>query len=240
MKALIGVTSIPRQARTGFEAVIPHETIPEMYLDLVRVAGAIPVILPVHADFEPEVVERLDGVLLTGGGDVDPAAYRQERAPTTDGVDRQRDFFELDLARAAASHDIPMLALCRGMQVLNVALNGTLIQDIAAEMPTAGAHWVPERWNNAVHPVRFAPGSLLARILGEEVAVNSLHHQAPGQLGDGLAAAGWSPDGLVEAVEMPGRHFLVGVQWHPECLGPGNASFRLFQSFADAAREVRT
>ncbi len=240
MKALIGVTSIPRQARTGFEVVIPHETIPEMYLDLVRWAGAIPVILPVHADFEPDVLERLDGVLLTGGGDVDPAAYLQERAPATDGVDRQRDRFELDLAGTAASRDIPVLAICRGVQVLNVALGGMLVQDIATEVPGAAAHWVPERWNDAVHPVRFEPGSFLAHVLGEEITVNSLHHQALGQLGDDLAAAGWSPDGLVEAVEMPGRHFLVGVQWHPECLGPGNASFRLFQSFADAAREVRT
>ncbi len=240
MKAVIGVTSIPRQASTGFEAVLPHETIPEMYLDLVRWAGAIPVILPVHGDFEPDVVERLDGVLLTGGGDVDPAEYRRERAPGTDGVDRQRDRFELDLARAVASRDIPVLAICRGVQVLNVALGGTLVQDLATEAAGGAAHWVPERWNEAVHPVRFEPGSLLARLLGEEITVNSIHHQALDQLGDGLAAAGRSPDGLIEAVEAPGGHFLVGVQWHPECLGPGHVSFQLFQSFAAAAREVRT
>jgi len=238
--AVVGVTSIPRHARTGFGPVLPHETIPEMYLDLVRQAGAIPVVLPVHGDFRAELLDRLDGIVLTGGGDVNPTEYQRERSPRTDGVDPQRDRFELELTRAAVGRDTPVLAICRGAQVLNVALGGTLIQDIAAEAPGAEEHWVPERWDQAAHPVRFDPASRLGRLFGEHAAVNSMHHQALDRLGSGLAAVGRSPDGLIEAVEAPERHFLVGVQWHPECLGRRHPGFRLFQALSDAAQEVRT
>jgi gamma-glutamyl-gamma-aminobutyrate hydrolase PuuD len=240
MKALVGVTSIPRQARTGFDEVLPHETVPEIYLNLVREAGATPVVLPVHEEFDPDLVERLDGVVLTGGGDVDPSEYRRERCPLTDGIDPRRDRFELSLVRAAVARDLPMLAICRGMQVMNVALGGSLIQDIDAEVPGAVVHHDLERWNRVVHPVRFEPGSLLARLLGDEVDVNSMHHQTIDELGDGLVAVGRSPDGLVEAVEAPGLRCVVGIQWHPECLGAEHSSFKLFRFFADAAREVRT
>jgi putative glutamine amidotransferase len=240
MKALIGVTSIPRQARTGFNEVIPHETVPEMYLNLIREAGATPVILPVHEEFDPDLVERLDGVVLTGGGDVEPIQYRREPRPLTDGIDPRRDRFELSLTRAAVARDLPLLAICRGIQVINIALGGSLIQDIDAEVPEALRHYDLERWNRVAHPVRFESGSLLAHLMGQEIDVNSMHHQAIDELGDGLVAVGRSPDGLVEAVEAPGLHFVVGIQWHPECLGPEHSSFKLFRHFTDTAREVRT
>jgi gamma-glutamyl-gamma-aminobutyrate hydrolase PuuD len=238
MKALVGVTSIPRPTRTGFDEVLPHETLPEMYLDLIREAGATPVVLPVHQEFDPALMERLDGVVLTGGGDVDPSEYRRERSPLTHGIDPRRDRFELSLTRAAVARDLPLVAICRGAQVMNVALGGSLIQDINAEVPGALKHDDLERWDRVVHPVRFEPGSLLARLLGEEIDVNSMHHQAIGELGDGLVAVGRSPDGLVEAVEIPDLRFAVGIQWHPECLGFEHSSFKLFRFFADVARKV--
>src|SRR5919202_247760 len=121
MRATVGVTSIPRRPRTGFAEKIPHETAPEMYLELVRRAGGIPVIVPVHTDFEPELLDALDGVLLTGGGDVDPGHYRRERSPSTNWVDARRDRFELELVRKNVARDVPLLAICRGAQVGNVA-----------------------------------------------------------------------------------------------------------------------
>jgi gamma-glutamyl-gamma-aminobutyrate hydrolase PuuD len=239
MKPLIGVTSIPRHTRTGFADGIAHETIPEMYLDQVRRAGGSPVVLPVHGGDDPGIAARLDGVLLTGGGDVDPARYGRPADPATAGIDHQRDEFELGLVRAAREADLPLLGICRGAQVLNVAFGGSLMQHVEADLPGAAAHWAPERWDQSVHPVRLEPGTLLAAVLGTEVKVNSIHHQGIGELGSGLVAAGRSPDGLVEAIEAPGRRFLAAVQWHPECLGPDQTSAALFQSFVSAAQEVR-
>lgn len=239
MKALIGVTSTPRQIRIEF-ATLAHEALPEMYLDLLRAAGAMPVVLPVHENFEPDLLERLDGVVLTGGGDVDPSEYRRRRSSLTRGVDLRRDRFELNLIRAAVARDMPILAICRGIQVMNVALGGSLVQDIDAQLPGALRHYELEHWDRVVHPVRFEPGSLLTHVLGEEIGVNSMHHQTIETLGDGLVIVGRSPDGLVEAVELPRLHFGVGIQWHPECLGVAHPSFKLFQIFVDAAREVRT
>jgi putative glutamine amidotransferase len=238
VNALVGVTSIPRQALTGFNEELPHETVPEMYLDLVRDAGATPVVLPVHEEFDADLVGRLDGVVLTGGGDVDPSEYRRSRSPLTHEIDPWRDRFELGLTRAAVARDIPLLAICRGIQVMNVALGGSLIQDIDSEVPGALRHCELDHWNRVVHPVRFESGSLLARLMGEQIDVNSMHHQAIAEWGDGLVAVGRSPDGLVEAVQAPGLRFFVGIQWHPECLGSEHASFKLFRCFANAAREV--
>ena len=240
MKALVGVTSIPRPARTGFDEVLPHETLPEMYLDLIREAGATPVVLPVHQEFDPALMERLDGVVLTGGGDVDPSQYGRTRSALTYGIDPQRDRFELSLTREAVARDLPLIAICRGVQVMNVALGGSLFQDVDTEFPGVMMHHDMDRWDQVVHPVRFEPGSILARLMGEENDVNSMHHQAIDELGNGLVAVGRSPDGLVEAVEAPDLHFVVGIQWHPECLGTEHSSFKLFRFFADAARKVRT
>jgi putative glutamine amidotransferase len=210
-----------------------------MYLDLVRHAGGMPLVLPAHGTFESELLDRLDGIVLTGGGDVDPVAYRRERSPLTEGLDVRRDVFELELAREAVARDVPLLAICRGVQVLNVALDGTLLQDIASEMPGAVEHRDLEHWDREVHAVELEPASVLESVLGSSLRVNSLHHQGLDDLGEGLVPAGRSPDGLVEAVERPGKCFVVGVQWHPECLGPEHRSFELFRTFVNAAREVR-
>ncbi len=238
MTVAIGVTSIPRPTRAAFGEV-PHETVPEMYLDVVRQAGGMPLVLPVHGAFEPELLERLDGVVLTGGGDVNPGLYQRERSPLTTGVDLERDLFEFELARDAVARNMPLLAICRGVQLLNVALGGTLLQDVGFDVPDAIEHCDLAHWDQEVHAVDLEPGSFLEAVLGSSIRVNSLHHQGLDELGEGLVTAGRAEDGLVEAVELPSKSFVVGVQWHPECLGPSHPSFELFRSFVSAVLEVR-
>lgn len=239
MNPLIGVTSIPRRADTAF-AHLPHETVPEMYLEMLQSAGAVAVVIPVHGRAEAnDLLPRLDGVLLTGGGDVDPTHYGRDPHPETYGVDPDRDRLEIDLVRGGAERHLPMLAICRGIQVMNVALGGTLVQDIETEVPGGQNHWQLERWGEHVHSIDVETDSRLAEILGSELAVNSMHHQAVAEVGSGLRPVGRAPDGVIEAIEAPDLRYCVGLQWHPETLGTGDRSFGVFQSFVDAAGESR-
>lgn len=175
------------------------------YADRLAEAGALPMHLPARADPQ-EAVARLDGLVLTGGADVDPALYGEEPLPNV-GLDRVRDDRELALLEAALDRGLPILAICRGLQLLAVHLGGSLVQHLADH----------PQGRDGTHEVRFADGSVLHGIYGASCPVNSLHHQAVKQPGAGAEAVGHSPDGVVEAVEMPGRD-VVGVQWHPEQL----------------------
>lgn len=234
---VIGVTAIPRrEVRAAFGA-LPHETVPELYLDMLYRAGGAPLVIPAHGRHPEGILDRLDGLLLTGGGDVDPALYAHPPRPETTGVDPDRDTLEARLVSLAVERDTPILAICRGIQILNVALGGTLIQDIAAQVSGSTNHWDLEHWNEPSHPVRVEGGSALHGLVGEEVSVNSIHHQAVDRLGSGLRAVGWAPDGVVEAVEAAELRFCMGLQWHPECLGPADPGFRVFESFVRAAKE---
>lgn len=240
MTAVIGITSIPRRATTTF-GEHPHETIPEFYAAMVTELGAIPVVLPVHTRPVPYVLDRLDGIMLSGGGDVDPSRYGRGQRPETGGIDPERDQFEIDLVRHAVDRDVPVLAICRGVQVMNVALGGTLIQDLRTQIGGKTAeidHWDIERWDRASHPVRIEAGTRLAKWVGEELAVNSMHHQAIDDPAPALRPVGRSPDGVIEAVEMPDARFCAGVQWHPECLSLDDPSFALFRSYIEAAAGV--
>jgi putative glutamine amidotransferase len=195
--------------------------LPANYLDQVTGAGGIPVLLPPVPGIAASLA-RLDGLILTGGGDLDPASYGAEQHPRTGRVSPERDQAELDLLADALAAGLPVLGICRGLQLLNVARGGTLRQhlpDDAGHAPTPGSF--------GRHPVRLAERSLLASILppgnGTSAAgltVPTAHHQAIDQLGDGLTATAWSADGVIEAVELapaPGRHpFTLAVQWHPE------------------------
>ncbi len=240
MKPVVGVTSIPRSTQTAF-ARLPHETVPEMYLEALWQAGAAPVVIPVHSGVGTDVLlSRLDGVLLTGGGDVDPVLYGREQHPETYGLDPQRDRLEVDLVRGTAERDIPLLAICRGIQVMNVALGGTLVQDIATEVPEAVDHWDLQRWDEHAHPVAVEPGSRLEEMVGPKLDVNSMHHQAVEGVGPGVRAVARAPDGVIEAIDVPDLRFFLGVQWHAECLGRKDPSFALFRSFAGAMREGRS
>jgi putative glutamine amidotransferase len=208
------------------------------YVRSVERSGAVPLVLPT---LEPEhaeaLLDRLDGLVLSGGVDVDPALYERPRHPKLGRVDRERDEFELALTRHALRRDLPLLAICRGQQVLNVATGGTLIQDIPSELEGAVTHAASGRRTRRSHPVEVTSGSKLREILGPgPLSVNSFHHQAIDRLGDGLVVTGRCPeDGVIEAVEMKDRSFVLGVQWHPESFWKEPVSFQaLFDAHAAA------
>lgn len=221
-KVRIGVTTSP-SVHDG----IAVEGVNRSYVDAVIDAGAIPVVLPV---IDPSDVDGLlrsvDGLLLSGGVDVEPSRYGAERIPEVEIVDPARDDLELALVRAAADLDIPVLGVCRGMQVLNVAFGGTLIQHLPGA-DTVDGHRDRVRVAEVIHDVEVLPGSRLASVLGtERLGVNTLHHQAVDRIGHGLVPVAWSiDDGIVEAVEHVGTGRMLGVQWHPEllCHLPGHA-----------------
>lgn len=215
------------------------------YLNAVQQAGGVPVPLPPQLDAVAlgELWQRLDGVLLTGGGDVDPARFGEPRHPTVSDVSPARDALEIELSHWALERGVPLLAICRGLQVLNVALGGSLHQDIPSGSGSPLDHsqkaLQQTRRDQPVHHVKVQEGSRLARILGAlDVDVNSFHHQAVKALGRGLSAVAWSPDGIVEGAEMQeGDRFVVGVEWHPEDLvGHDPAARNLFAALVDEAR----
>jgi gamma-glutamyl-gamma-aminobutyrate hydrolase PuuD len=188
------------------------------------------------------VLEQVDAVLLTGGGDVDPVLYHEPRHPSVTDAEPGRDEFEIDLARRALSADIPLLAICRGAQILNVAAGGTLVQDIPSAIDTKLAHNVTRPKDCVAHPIRIEPDSRLRAALGPAVdaacscRVNSRHHQSVGRIGDGLIASALAEDGVIEAIESPRARFCVGVQWHPENFWRTGEFDDLFTAFVTAAR----
>ena len=188
------------------------------------------------------VLKEIQGILLTGGGDVDPAFYGQDRHETVDDAEPGRDEFEIDLARRAMAEDVPLLAICRGAQVLNVAAGGSLVQDIPSAIETDLSHSVSEPKNADCHDISVVRGSRLSSALGAAVAascscrVNSRHHQSVGRLGDGLVASATANDGVIEAIEAPASTFCVGVQWHPENFWQTGEFTPLFDAFVQAAR----
>jgi putative glutamine amidotransferase len=212
------------------------------YIRAVQEAGGIPLLLAPH--FTPEVQaalwQRLDGLVLTGGGDIEPARFGEITHPAVDEVAPARDELELGLTRRAVADGVPLFAICRGIQVLNVALGGTLVQDIPTEWPGALPHAQPAPRHEPTHAVKvMGEGTRLGRVLGAlEIEVNSLHHQAIKQLGEGLRDVAWAPDGVIEGVEMAGdERFVLGVQWHPEELvGRDRSARNLFAAIVDAAR----
>jgi putative glutamine amidotransferase len=232
----------------GITTSITVGTVPERayvngaYLRAVQEAGGIPVLLTPH--FTPEVQaalwQRLDGLVLTGGGDIEPARFGEARHPAVDEVSPARDELEIDLTRRAVADAVPLFAICRGIQVLNVALGGTLVQDLPSEWPDALPHSQKAPRTQPTHVVKvMGEGTHLDRVLGAlELDVNSMHHQAIKQLGEGLREVAWAPDGVVEGVEMPGDdRFVLGVQWHPEELvAHDQAARNLFTAIVDAAR----
>jgi putative glutamine amidotransferase len=208
-RPIIGITSELDAARWGDwirEAVVS----PVSYTRAVERAGAIPVVLPpVPPGSVRALVAGLGGLVFTGGRDVDPGLYRQERLDETDLPDYRRDRFELALMRAAIESGVPFLAIGRGLHVLTVARGGALTQHLPAHRQ--------DRVRYQPHDVLLSPDTLLGKLLGDRVQVPAAHHQAPSRLGEGLTVAGWSPDDeVVEALEVAGHRFGIGVHWHPE------------------------
>jgi len=233
---LIGITTHPPSAPDWAEL----GELRALIVQGVERAGGLPVIVPLGlgADTLRGLYQRLDGLLLAGGGDVDPERYGAGPHPAVAGVDADRDETELALARWAAAEHKPLFGICRGAQVLNVALGGSLYRDIN-EHPGAGRHtyWHDLPRDLRPHPVRIEAGSTLARLVGQpSLAVNSLHHQACRGLGAGLRAVAVAPDGIIEAIEVTGHPFALAVQWHPECLPDAREMRQLFAGFVQAAR----
>jgi putative glutamine amidotransferase len=189
------------------------------------------------------IFDRLDAIVISGGGDIDPQRYGAERSVYTAGVDTERDEVEIQLAQWAVAEDKPLLAICRGHQILNVALGGTLNQDIQDTLPGSLRHDAPsDDWfARTVHDVSVTPGSKLHMALGggaTELAVNSLHHQGLDRVADALTVVACAVDGIVEGVEIPDRRFVVGVQWHPEALVDEHPRMKqLFENLVSVAAE---
>lgn len=215
------------------------------YLRAVQEAGGVPVLLPPHLDARSryQLRERLDGMLLTGGADLDPARFDEARHPATYDVAPARDELEIELVSSALEREMPLLAICRGIQVLNVALGGSLWQDIQSQLGSPITHTQKEPRDRATHLVNVGGETRLAEIAGgPELQVNSFHHQALKTLGTGLRAVAWAPDGVIEGLELPDAGALVlGVQWHPEELvGHDPAARRLFRALVAAAERRRS
>lgn len=199
----------------------------EAYYQAIVQSGGLPVLLPVMADESllEATIEHLDGLLLTGGGDIDPAFFGEQPIPQLGTVDRYRDDYDVTLIQLAARRQMPMLAICRGMQIVNVVFGGDLYQDLAAQYnPSAQSHDQSEPRNKPTHGVTLANDTKIARIMGvTSIQVNSLHHQAVHRVAKGFVCSGWSLDGLAEAIEAP-HYPIIGVQWHPEHLAMAGRS----------------
>lgn len=212
----IGLTTYVEDARWGVWDR-PAVVLPQAYVAAVLAAGGLPVLLPPGPSGDTatrRAVEGVDALILTGGADLSPERYGAESHPETQGPRPDRDSWEIALLGAALDGDVPVLAICRGVQVLNVAFGGTLHQHIPDVVGHDGHRPSPAVLGTT--NVRLAPGTAVAGILGDELKVPCYHHQALDRLGAGVVAAGWADDGTVEAVELAGRRFALGVQWHPE------------------------
>jgi putative glutamine amidotransferase len=222
-------------------AIAPCEKLHD-YQEAIRRAGGEPWVLDQAVDRPEDVIRSANGLLLAGGGDVGPEIYGAAPHPTYHAAEPGRDAYEIELIRRALEADVPVFAICRGIQVLNVARGGTLVQDIPTEVPGALEHKLtvpPHEPFTLAHEVWVEDGSLLARLMGEADGaesrqVNSRHHQAVNTVGEGLVASATAPDGVIEAVEDRTRRFCVGVQWHPENFYRTGEFRALFEGFIKA------
>lgn len=233
---LIGITTY----RSDNPAGNPILALAEHYVQAISQAGGIPLMVPLGLPEAQltEISSRLDGILFSGGGDLDPGLFGMNSHATVNSVDPDRDRVEIQMVQNAAARGLPFLGICRGLQVINVALGGTLYTHILDQHPQALKHDYYPDWerNYLPHNVRLDSDSRLAVILGtSQPEVNSLHHQGIRDLADPLQATGWAPDDLIEAVELPDHPFGMAVQWHPEWLTTHASMRALFRAFVAAA-----
>jgi len=235
MKPLIGLTTY---GRNDFDEDTPRFCTPAVYCDAIARAGGVPALVPpCQPDFET-LAARFDGFVLIGGGDVDPRHYGGKSHETIYMTDAERDGWELEFARRLSKSDLPALCICRGCQVLNVALGGTLIEHLPDEVGEELSHRAPPR-KPTEHAVTIEAGSKLAELVGDTVCNTvSWHHQAVREAAPGLKVVARAADGTIEAVELPGHPFMVAVQWHPELSAERDPVQQgLFNRLVDAARQ---
>lgn len=233
---LIGVTTSRKLNNQGR----PILFVMEAYTRALVQVGAIPLLIPcgLPQSLLIQTLPRLDGILFTGGGDIHPGSYGSQAHPLVDEIDDDRDRVELSLLQAAVQRELPFLGICRGLQLINVGLGGSLYEDILDQRPESLQHSQPPEQprDRLAHTVQVEPKSLLGSILEvESTQVNSIHHQAVRELAPLLRATACAPDGVVEGVELPGHRFGLGVQWHPEWLADRPETTRLFRAFVNAA-----
>jgi putative glutamine amidotransferase len=231
-RPVVGITTYVTPAKWScweLEAAL----VPAEYVWAIERAGGRPLLVPPSAEGVDETLDALDGILFSGGSDLDPELYGQESHPETFGIVKERDRAELALLEAALARDMPVLAVCRGSQLLNVALGGDLVQHLPDVVGDEKHKHTPGTF--ADHDVRLEGGSRVGTLLGEHAPVKSHHHQGFGRLGKGLTSVAWADDGALEAVEDPSRRFAVGVLWHPEA----GDDARLFEELVRQAEEYR-
>ena len=234
-RPLIGITSYAEEARWGVWNV-PAALTPLAYVQAVERAGGRPLLVPPSTDGIDETLSALDGLLFSGGSDLDPGLYGADAHPETNGIRLERDRAELALLEAALARDMPVLAVCRGSQVLNVARGGDLVQHLPELVGDEKHKHTPGVF--ADHDVDLKEGTRLQRLLGDRAPVKSHHHQGFGAIGQGLVESAWAEDGTVEALEDPSRRFALGVLWHPEA-GEDAALFEALVEEAARYREKR-
>jgi len=232
MTPLIGITSYAQEASWGHWK-LPAALIPLSYVESVAAAGGRALLIPPDDNAVEETVDAIDGLILSGGTDLDPTLYGAERHPETTVVQRSRDEAELALLRAALDRELPVLAICRGMQVLNVLDGGELHQHMPELVGHEGHRETPGVFSE--HDVRLDPGSKVGALMGPTAPVKSHHHQGLSTVGEGLDVTGWAEDGSVEAIEDRSHRFVVGVLWHPE----EGKDKRLFEALVEEARAYR-
>jgi putative glutamine amidotransferase len=211
------------------------------YLRAIEAAGGLPLVMPPLdlAAIDP-LLDRLDGICLSGGPDLDPATYHERKHPEVGPVEPELDHFELEVARHADTRGLPILAICRGLQAINIARGGTLHQHLPDRPGKHLNHRQKAPGDRVTHSVEISPDSQLYSLMRrKKVRVNSFHHQAVRKLGRGLRAVAWAPDGVIEGLEAPGRDFLVAVQWHAETLTARPEDAALFRGLVEAAAEFR-
>lgn len=238
-RPIIGITGGNIKNKTGSHAF----NLGQAYVTAIRHAGGIPLLIPLEtgkADLR-RITQLVDGVLFTGGGDIETKRFNGQDHPRVYGVSPQRDKLEFSLMELALENHKPLLAICRGIQVLNVAFDGGLYTDIADQLENALKHdWYPDYPRDKhAHTVSLKPGSILHKIFqADNVSVNSLHHQGVGKVGEGLEAIAFAPDGLVEGLAVKDQNFAIGVQWHPECLPDDPPMEALFKTFITACQNT--
>lgn len=242
MKPLIGISPTPEEKQ--FEhGDFRRYALANTYTNAVLAAGGIPVILPAHDGMIDDLLDTLDGIIFSGGSDINSARWNEEAHPASYGFDDERDEFELQAIRKVVGRDMPLLGICRGIQSVNVALGGTIVQDIPDQVPGAIEHRQQKdgkKRDTTSHSITIAEGdNLLHRIHGDATMdVNSFHHQAIRDLGDGLEVIATAEDGVIEAVWHPNMTFGLAVQWHPEMLAEDVADqAEIFTAFVRAAAE---
>ena len=233
-RPLIGITTW-NDSSVDYDGV-PLYAINQSYINALTAAGAIPYLIPLNLDDETlrEIFDRLDGLFLSGGTDINPIHYDEAETGSEGRFDLQRDETELKLARWALANNLPVLGVCRGMQILNVAAGGSLYHDLATDRPDTHRHdffGSGFKRNDIRHTVSTTPYSYLHHVLGEKIGVNSMHHQAIRRVGFSFYVAAFSDDGLAEAIEATNHLFAIGLQWHPEELTDDERHAQLFHDF---------